>query len=187
MLANLEIQSANVFDIILKLFSFRSYDERASIKKTSRNIYQTNKKKYLYQSFYSNQHILKYCFAVSKPLPLKSASQFTSSARFSLSLCYVSFIHIVYNKFCKFLYHELHLHVFHIYISSFRSRFASKSDEERSHLIIIFRSFPRSSTLSFRELFIKLCHVKSTSITSSANLYIISFLHIFIPTTLRPY
>ena len=62
-------------------------------------------------------------------------------------------------------------------ISSSRLRFASNSDEERPHLITILRPFSRSSTLSFRELFIKLCHAKSTSTTSSANPYIMSFLH----------
>ena len=62
-------------------------------------------------------------------------------------------------------------------ISSARLRFASNFNEERPHLITTFKPLSRSPILSFRELFIKLCHAKPTSTTSSANPYIMSFLH----------
>ena len=102
------------------------------------------------------------------------------SLRFSLSCCHVLFIYIIYNKFNKFLYHEIHLHIFHIYIFLSRSRFVFNSDEKRFYFITIFKSFSRSPIFLFREFFIKLCHIKSTFITNWANFYIMNFLHIFI-------
>ena len=167
-------------------------DEHLKRRHRGTSTKRITKKKHLHQPLYPSRPTSKCCFAAFKPLALKSAPESASSASFSLSLCHASSIYIVYNKLSKPLYHELHLHISYTYmISSFRLRFASSFNEKRPHLITTSKPLSRSPISSFRELFIKLCHAQSTSTTSSANLYIMSFLHstsyIPLPTTLRPY